>query len=64
MDADRYGAWVVRCFNEDRPWDWFARVHIAGDKMPAWQAGDYSIDQALAAAVPINCPRTFERAAV
>lgn len=64
IDASRYQAWVVRCFNEDRPWDWFARVHIAGDKMPAYEGGDYSIDQALAAAVPINGPRTFERAAV
>ena len=64
IDANRYEAWVVRCFNEDRPWDWFARVHIAGDKMPAWNGPDYSIDQALAAAVPINGPRTFQNAAV
>lgn len=64
IDADRYERWVVHCFNEDRPWDWFARVHIAGDRMPAWDGSDYSIDQALAAAVPINGPRTFERAAV
>ena len=39
-------------------------AHIAGDKMPAWDGRDYSIDQALAAAVPINGPRTFENAAV
>ncbi len=64
IDAARYEAWVVRCFNEDRPWDWFVRVHIAGDKMPAYEGADYSLDQALAAAVPINGPRTFERAAV
>lgn len=64
IDADRYEAWVVRCFNDDRPWDWFARAHIAGDKMPAWDGRDYSIDQALAAVVPINGPRTFENAAV
>ena len=64
IDAARYENWVVRCFNEDRPWDWFARVHLAGDKMAAYEGDDYSIDQALAAAVPINGPRTFERAAV
>lgn len=63
IEAERYADWVTRCFNEDRPWDWFVRVHLAGDLMPAWEGADYSIDQALAAAVPINGPRTFERAA-
>jgi hypothetical protein len=60
LDASRYAAWVAKCFNEDRPWDWFARVHLAGDKMPAFEGNDYSVDQALAAAVPLNGPRTFE----
>lgn len=63
FDTRRYAAWVADCFNEDRPWDWFARVHIAGDKMPAFDTDkDYSIDQALAAAVPLNGPRTFQEA--
>ncbi|MCB1235071.1 MAG: PSD1 domain-containing protein, partial [Verrucomicrobiae bacterium] len=62
LDADRYALWVARCFNEDRPWDWFARVHLAGDLMPGFTGEDYSIDQALAAAVPLNGPRTFEKA--
>ena len=60
FDADRYAAWVTECFNEDRPWDWFARVHLAGDLMPAFEGKDYSIDLALAAAVPLNGPRTFQ----
>ncbi len=60
LDSQRYAEWVARCFNEDRPWDWFARVHVAGDKMKAFEGGDYSLDQALAAAVPLNGPRTFE----
>ena len=55
---------MAKCFNEDRPWDWFARVHLAGDKMPGFEGGDYSIEQALAAATPLNGPRTFENAAV
>ena len=63
LDAERYAAWVARCFNEDRPWDWFAQVHLAGDLMPAFGSieGDYSVDQALAAATPLNGPRTFEK---
>jgi hypothetical protein len=63
LDTERYAAWVARCFNEDRPWDWFARVHVAGDLMPAFDgnAGSYSVDQALAAATPLNGPRTFEK---
>ena len=60
FDADRYAAWVTQCFNEDRSWDWFAKVHLAGDRMPAFDGADYSIDQALAAAVPLNGPRTFQ----
>ncbi|TWU40585.1 PSD1 and planctomycete cytochrome C domain-containing protein [Novipirellula artificiosorum] len=60
FDSERYSEWVAECFNEDRPWDWFARVHLAGDKMPALDGGDYSIDQALAAVVPLNGQRTFE----
>lgn len=64
LDSQRYTAWVTKCFNEDRPWDWFARVHLAGDKMPGFEGGDYSIEQALAAATPLNGPRTFENAAV
>lgn len=63
MDPDRYARWVARCFNEDRPYDWFARVHIAGDRMPGFDGSDYSIDQALAAAVPLNGSRTFQNAA-
>ncbi len=60
LDSQRYAEWVARCFNEDRPWDWFARVHLAGDKMKAFEGDDYSVDQALAAAVPLNGQRTFE----
>lgn len=60
LNAPRYAAWVAQCFNEDRPWDWFARVHLAGDKMKAFDGADYSVDQALAAAVPLNGQRTFE----
>jgi hypothetical protein len=60
FNTERYAAWVAECFNEDRPWDWFARVHLAGDKMPAFGGGDFSVDQALAAAVPLNGQRTFE----
>ncbi|MGZ0173578.1 MAG: DUF1549 domain-containing protein, partial [Planctomycetales bacterium] len=60
FDADRYAAWVTKYFNEDRPWNWFARTHLAGDLMPAFEGSDYSIDQALAAAVPLNGPRTFQ----
>jgi len=60
LDTERYAAWVAKCFNEDRPWNWFARVHLAGDKMKAFEGGDYSVDQALAAAVPLNGQRTFE----
>ena len=63
LDTDRYAAWVAQCFNEDRPWDWFARVHLAGDKMKAFDGADYSVDQALAAAVPLNGQRTFEEIA-
>lgn len=62
MDAKRYERWVTKCFNEDRPWDWFARVHIAGDRMPAVDGSGYSFDHALAAAVPLNGPRTFQNA--
>ncbi len=60
LNSPRYAAWVAKCFNEDRPWDWFARVHLAGDKMKALDGADYSVDQALAAAVPLNGQRTFE----
>lgn len=60
FDSQRYAAWVTTCFNEDRPWNWFAKVHLAGDLMPAFDGADYSIDQALAAAVPLNGPRTFQ----
>ena len=60
LDAQRYASWVTKCFNEDRPWDWFAKVHLAGDRMPGFDGDDYSIDQALAAAVPLNGPRTFQ----
>lgn len=60
FDSQRYAAWVTTCFNEDRPWDWFAKVHLAGDLMPAFDGADYSIDQALVAAVPLNGPRTFQ----
>jgi len=60
LDTERYAAWVAQCFNADRPWDWFARVHLAGDKMKAFDGADYSVDQALAAAVPLNGQRTFE----
>lgn len=63
LDSDRYATWVAKCFNEDRPWDWFARVHLAGDKMPGFEGNDFSPDQALAAAIPLNGPRTFEEAA-
>lgn len=63
MDPDRYASWVADCLNEDRPYDWFARAHIAGDRMPSFDGADYSIDQALAAAVPLNGPRTFQNAA-
>ncbi|MCA9174385.1 MAG: PSD1 domain-containing protein [Planctomycetales bacterium] len=62
LDAERYAEWVTRCMNESRPWDWFVRAHIAGDLMPGADGHDYSIDQALAAAVPLNGPRTFENA--
>ncbi|QDU89704.1 Planctomycete cytochrome C [Pirellulimonas nuda] len=62
FDAARYEAWVTRCFNEDRPWNWFARAHVAGDLMPGYDGADYSIEQALAAAAPLNGPRTFEEA--
>ena len=60
FDTRRYDSWVARCLNEDRPWDWFVRAHVAGDLMPSYEGQDYSIDQALAAAVPLNGPRTFE----
>ncbi len=60
LDSERYAQWVAQCFNEDRPWDWFARVHLAGDQMADFEGGEYSIDQALAAAIPLNGPRTFE----
>jgi mono/diheme cytochrome c family protein len=60
FESDRYAAWVTKCFNEDRPYDWFARVHLAGDRMPGFDGADYSIDQALAATVPLNGPRTFQ----
>lgn len=62
MDPDRYAKWVAKCFNEDRPYDWFVRVHLAGDRMPSPDGTAYSIDQAIAAAVPLNGPRTFARA--
>jgi hypothetical protein len=61
IDSTRYAQWVATCLNEDRPWDWFARVHLAGDTMPAFDgSADYSLDQALAATIPINGQRTFE----
>ena len=60
MDPPRYAAWVAKCFNEDRPWDWFARVHLAGDLMPGTDGSAYSLDLALAAAVPLNGARTFQ----
>ena len=53
----------ITAFNNDRPYDWFARVHIAGDRMPGPDGANYSIDQALAAAVPLNGDRTFQNAA-
>ncbi len=62
LDADRYQRWVAQCFNEDRPYDWFVRTHLAGDWMPGYEGEDYCIDQASAAAVPINGPRTFSKA--
>lgn len=62
MDPPRYAAWVAQCFNEDRPWDWFARVHLAGDRMPGIDGSAYSFDLALAAAVPLNGARTFQNA--
>lgn len=62
MDPDRYAAWVAECLNEDRPYDWFAQVHLAGDRMPTPDGAAYSIDQAIAAAVPLNGPRIFSRA--
>lgn len=62
MDPDRYARWVTQCFNEDRPYDWFVRVHLAGDRMPSPDGTGYSVDQAIAAAVPLNGPRTFARA--
>ncbi len=62
MDPDRYASWVAKCLNEDRPYDWFGRVHLAGDRMPAPNGAEYSIDQAIAAATRLNGPRTFDRA--
>lgn len=62
MDTKRYERWVAKCFNEGRPWDWFARVHLAGDRMQAPDGAAYSFDMALAAAVPLNGPRTFQNA--
>ncbi len=97
LDSERYAAWVAQCLNEDRPYDWFVKVHLAGDKMPAYQSSSnetssdkhspfvgptesndttetpntdgakspivsYSVDQALAAAVPLNGLRTFQEA--
>ncbi|QDU97141.1 PSD1 and planctomycete cytochrome C domain-containing protein [Lignipirellula cremea] len=62
LDSQRYADWVAQCFQEDRPYDWFAQTHLAGDKMPGYTGGDYSIDQALAAATPLNGPRSFEHA--
>jgi hypothetical protein len=61
FDARRYEQWVAASLQADRPWDWFVRAHIAGDQMPAYEGADYSVDQALAATVPLNGPRTFER---
>jgi len=63
MDTERYIDWVMTCFNEDRPYDWFVRAHLAGDRMPAYEGGAYSINQAIAAAVPLNGARTFQNAA-
>lgn len=62
FDAKHYQGWVADCFNQDRPWDWFARVHLAGDQMPGIDGRDYSIDQALAATIPLNGARTFQNA--
>ncbi|MCA9123599.1 MAG: PSD1 domain-containing protein [Planctomycetaceae bacterium] len=59
LDSARYAKWIAQCLNEDRPWDWMSRVHIAGDQMPGFEGAGYDVDQALAAAVPLNGPRTF-----
>ncbi|QDT66715.1 PSD1 and planctomycete cytochrome C domain-containing protein [Calycomorphotria hydatis] len=61
FESDEYVDWVAKCLNEDRPWDWFTRVHIAGDKMPGYEKGGYSTEQAVAATIPLNGARTFER---
>jgi hypothetical protein len=34
-DAYRYRNWVIRAFNEDKPYDQFLREQIAGDLLPA-----------------------------
>ncbi len=59
----RYAKWVTDCFNQDVPYDWFAQTHLAGDLMPGRDGSGYSIDLALAAAVPLNGARTFQNAA-
>ena len=43
-NAHRYRDWVIRAFNEDRPYDQFVKAQIAGDfvgdgKDPDWVAG-------------------------
>ena len=62
LGASQYAAWVAESLNRDHPWDWFARVHLAGDRLPSLDGSSYSIDQAMAAAVPLNGPRTFQEA--
>jgi hypothetical protein len=37
--AYRYRDYVVRAFNEDRPWDQMVREQLAGDELSGWRPG-------------------------
>ena len=47
-NAWRYRDWVVRAFNDDLPYDEFARMQIAGDLLPEPDDRDAAIDNLVA----------------
>ena len=39
-DFWRYRDWVIRAFNDDKPYDQFVREQLAGDEMVDWRNAD------------------------
>ncbi|MDQ3623930.1 MAG: DUF1549 domain-containing protein, partial [Verrucomicrobiota bacterium] len=55
----RYRDWVIRAFNDDKPYDQFVREQLAGDEMVDWRNADHfdqeTIDK-LTATGFLRCP--------